>query len=165
MAFFTEGELAGLDLDWWATDMNGNIGHFTTDGVTPFPRQLKISSHHLLCDYFFETALVRGSADESLGWEKISGKVVKAHFPIKSVDIARKLLLSSYKFMGERGIFSYAGNMPNGRNHYFRLIVPSSPLMIDMLPQDIKNIVQEITFPVSFSQAHIITKDLITGKQ
>ncbi|MDR3196612.1 MAG: hypothetical protein LBU34_01980, partial [Planctomycetaceae bacterium] len=105
------------------------------------------------------------SAYESLEWEKISGKVVKAHFPIKSVDIARELLLSSYKFMGERGLFSYAGYMPNGRNHYFRLIVPSSPLTIDTLPQDIKNIVQEITFPVSFSQARIITKDLITGKQ
>jgi hypothetical protein len=165
MDFYTESELAGLDLDWWAMDMNGYIGHFTTAGMAPFPRQLKISSHHLLWDYFFEIALVRGSAYESSEWEKISGEVVKANFLIKSVDIARKLLLSSYKFMGERGMFSYAGDMPNGRNNYFRLIVPSSPLTIKMLPQDIKNIVQEITFPVSFSQARIITKDLITGKQ
>ncbi|MDR0603789.1 MAG: hypothetical protein LBG80_05740 [Bacteroidales bacterium] len=165
MDFFTESELACLDLDWWAMDMNGYIGHFTTAGVAPFPHQLKISSHHLLWNYFFETALVRGFAYESSEWEKISGEVVKAPFPMKSVDIARKLLLSSYQFMGERGMFSYAGYMPNGRNQYFRLIVPSSPLTIDMLPQDIKDIIQEITFPVSFSQARIITKYLITEKQ
>jgi hypothetical protein len=165
MEFYSAVDLACMDLDWWATDTDGCVGHFATWGYAPVPSHLRVVSDELLSDYFQNIAPIFGTAIESENWEIMTGKIITTYFKSQTIEDVRNSFLQSFRFMSQRGMFSYSGNMPNGWNHYYRLTVPSSPLTIDMLPKDIKNIVQEITFPVSFSQAHIITKDLIIGKQ
>jgi hypothetical protein len=134
-------------------------------GYAPVPSHLRVILNELLSDYFQNTAQILGTAIESENWEIMTGKIITDSSQFHTIEDVRNCFLWSFRFMSERGMFSYSGNMPNGWNHYYRLTVPSSPLMIDMLPKDIKNAIQGITFPVSFSQAHIITKDLIAGQQ
>src|SRR4051812_29683494 len=102
MARISETDEAVTNLDWFAVDSSGAIGHFTTSGVGAIPESVQESLERcqLLDDFFRQNLQPRCRAiyDERI--------FVHVRLPSQS-EVARQDYLSGFLEMGERGLFSF----------------------------------------------------------
>jgi hypothetical protein len=154
MTVIDSTEAATRDWDWFASDPDGAIGHFTTAGIRPLPKTVKQDRDAALrlIKYFFEEAAravphkVRPEAErDSGGWRDES---------------VRSRYLKDFVKMASAGLFSY--NTPvSGRNtNYFLVAFPEQPLRADQLPPEIRDLVARTKSPYLFAKtAYISDRD------
>jgi hypothetical protein len=123
-----------LDLDWFALDVDGAVGHFATAGAGALPEPL-LSMTKQDFDFiqnYFETLFVQSTG------------------------------LKSYLDAARIGLFEFdalrAECRPVG---YFRVSLPSVPLLITKLPPDIAGMLSKTVLPVSFRRTEKIPLELI----
>jgi hypothetical protein len=123
----------GVDLDWFAIDGYGFVGHFATGGFGPVPTSVEKNALDVITEYFRTRALICSEVVESPGWEQA------ADVPVSDVR-RRELYLRDYSFFAARGLFSYStpGNW-EAPLHYFRVTMPEPPLRVSELPLEIRD--------------------------
>lgn len=88
-------EVFGMDWDWFASDIDGNTGHFTTAGMRPESMRRDKEGLDRLADYFQRHALVRGKPLLTPGLEKDRSAFKK------------RVNCSSFLEMASRVLYSY----------------------------------------------------------
>jgi hypothetical protein len=131
-------DLEGLDLAWFALDKMGQIAHFKTAGRGPVPKNLLKKDIDRLLQFFYEEAEKISDVLESQDWFR--------HARIKPRDKEKKVrYLSSFLKMAQRGLYSYDGPyFWDAPCLYFRIVIPKRPLLVNDLPDEIKNIMKKI---------------------
>lgn len=139
-----------FDWDWYAYDLQGNIGHFTTAGLRSFPRSVRQDREALKQLHEYLATLVtkaRVSIAAPAGVE--SGRSRDAR--------ARDKYLSSFVGAAEKGLFSYNTEIARGSEaKYYLVAKPENPIHIGSLPERIQTIVRRTQAPVSFVLAEYI---------
>jgi hypothetical protein len=132
MAGIGEDDEWCIDWDWYAVDVDGNIGHFTSAGLRLLPRSVKADEQRArsLIDFF------SGLADTT---------VPRVCIPINEQprsfgsEAGRSRYLKSFAEMGSKGLFSFDTQMLHGRDaKYFKVAVPVMPLRLEQLPADVQ---------------------------
>src|SRR5271166_5510148 len=127
----TEIEEETVDLDWFCIDDDGEIAHFASGGRGFLPPSVKESRANLdrLAAYFRRDLPPNGSGGEA--------KNLSAHKRFTSSK-QKTRYLDDYLLMGSRGLYSLTCIMGATRpTNYFLVIVPSNPLRVEDLPDDI----------------------------
>jgi hypothetical protein len=148
----------GRDWDWYASDKEGNIGHFTTAGLRRLPRVVKSNREAAeRVIRFFASELpdscgftIRSGAEaDAGGWSKPG---------------TRERFLRSFIEMARKGAFSYNTEMVHGHGaKYYLVAQPECPLRLAHLPSEIRNILSRLQAPLAFSRAeYILEADTLT---
>lgn len=157
-----EHELRGNDVDWFGVDHENHIGHFTTGGFGPIPRQA-LESFNSVAEFrvvlrYFEDMPATCQALESQNWRS------KSHDRLDmSNERAVRLYLSDYVAMASKGIYSYDADVnARGPVPYFRIAMPVNPLNVGSLPPEISLQLKKISLPnVAFAdRLEIVAADL-----
>lgn len=126
------------DLDWFAVDQNGFLGHFATGVFGGVPESILESKEELqeIEDYF------RNQAPKTKGYTFHPKWSANAGVDPKD-SRAVNLYLNDFKLMASCGLYSYdayeAGPRPSS---YFLVASPDLPLSIDELPGNIRQIIE-----------------------
>jgi hypothetical protein len=141
-----------IDWDWYACDLRGCIGHFTSAGLRLLPRTVKADRDRAEKLIRFFTGLDRASAyvvrdgveADAGGWES---------------SARREQYLKSFVATGSRGLFSYDTQMLHSRSASYYLVVrPERPLTIDELPLEVQSLIQITRMPLVFADSPYITE-------
>lgn len=133
MARIDESEEFGRDWDWFAVDLDGNIGHFTIAGLRALPETIlrDQDAAERLIRYFDERATttgfsVRATAEvDSGGW----GTGGQERF------------IRSFAEMSSKGLFSFNTEMIHGPDARYHLVTrPDHPLRIEDVPDEIQKV-------------------------
>lgn len=138
------------DWDWYAVDLEGSVGHFTSAGQRALPKSVKLDREMAIqsSQYFFELAPILGGwsireqAEADCGGWKKQGK---------------DRYIKDFALMASKGLFSFdteITNDPNGR--YFLVAIPDRNLRISDLPLDIQRFVAQTRAPLRFAENHYI---------
>lgn len=138
------------DWDWFAVDAEGRIGHFTTAGMRSLPRTVKQDKEATLAliDYF-------GKAPKSIPY--VVRPEAKRDADGWPNDAARSWYLRDFIQMASAGLFSY-DTYTDGRSDYFLVAFPISPLRVDQLPLEIRDLVIRVKSPLAFSKSTYISE-------
>ena len=141
------------DWDWYASDKEGNIGHFTSAGLRALPRSVKQDrkAAERLTQYFFNEARdlcgysVRSAAEaDAGGW--------------KNPDAGDRFL-KSFVEMARKGAFSYNTEMVHGHEaRYYLVTKPKRPLRLGDLPPEVAKMVSKIRASLSFGIVEYISE-------
>jgi hypothetical protein len=140
------------DWDWFAVDASGAVGHFTTAGMRKLPSSVKADNEAALrlIDYFDQDAqkqfdyVVRVQAEIDAGTLK---------------DIRdRNWYLRSFVAMASAGLFSYDTDIEGRTTDYFLVAYPKSPLQVDQLPSEVREMVQRTRSKCLFSESPHISE-------
>ena len=141
-----------MDLDWFALDESGAIGHFTTAGIWPMPRSVAASKEDLerVQDFFWQKPpFTRVS---------VEAKVFSYADVNPADETAREWFVHDFVQMAARGLYSYncfLKEQPPAA--YYRVAVPNEPLRVDSLPLEIRDILRRTIMPgVSFARDELI---------
>ena len=141
------------DLDWFAPDKEGAIGHFTTGGFGVLPRSVASSKEDLerVSKYFNSLPPNRGAPILS----------AKAKEIIATKDEkARTAYLQDYLKAASRGLYSFnyqhIGRRPAP---YFLVAIPERPLYVTDLPLDIQEVLKRTILPNVFSAQPTVAVD------
>lgn len=146
MTCYTLDELTGLDLDWFALDSMGHVGHFASNGTDLVPLAViqRKKENELLGDYFYSLPHSKGAfstpSSDSNGWRQLLSKDNEVRY------------IAGFAEWAERGLFSYDCKRDKGDvfGPYFLIAVPSSPLSVGDLPHHIRRYVSVTRFPFAF---------------
>jgi hypothetical protein len=130
---FYEEDQQGLDLDWFAVDANGCVGHFTTAGRFLLPDSVASSKEdwERLRQYFRHDA----PTDRSARMCPELPRIMKWRD-----EAARERYMRDFLAMASRGLFSYdAADLSADKESYIRVALPDIPLNISELPSDIQS--------------------------
>ncbi len=146
---YTDGELAALDLDWFAVDKDGFIAHFATAGGSlPASVADHKENHERIIKYFRLIPATRriGKPDTEFG----------LHVVLDDAQ-ARSRYLEDFRSMGMRGLYSYdAAPLTNG--HVFvRIYSPEAPLRRSELPPEIAMILSRTSIALRFADHPILS--------
>lgn len=140
------------DLDWFAVDQDGRLGHFATAGFRLLPPAVAANKENwqALCNYFNQLPAVRGY--------RISPELDKQIAPSKASD---EKYLSSFAEMSARGLYSYdTFDYTRHERPYFRVTIPEVELKLEDLPPEIASILRELQFnDLSFIDACVIADE------
>jgi hypothetical protein len=143
------------DLDWFAIDKEGAVGHFTTGGFGVLPRPAASSYGDLkkLLGFFRETLAPATTASISNN--------LQSHKQFNN-DSAKSRYLHDSIAMASRGLFSFDccyGNRPTG---YFKVTLPSKPLHFSSLPVEIQQILKRtVLSEISFKDVDEINEEYL----
>ncbi|QDV29869.1 hypothetical protein Spb1_17880 [Planctopirus ephydatiae] len=140
MAEISDIEEECEDLDWYAVDESGYIGHFATGGRGFLPRSVKNSSENRLTLHSFFVEL-----------------------PVSCAGIHNDAAGNNEFFlaMSGRGLYSYDYSPGKGRNlGYSRNCIPTSPLKVEVCPEEIQAILKHTISYVLFSQAENVSPQM-----
>jgi hypothetical protein len=125
------------DLDWYAIDIDGQVGQFSTAGFGPVP-----------------SAVFRSYLAYIDAIEHVKSLPIRCKYTL----LRKYPITASWELAAQRGLFGYdwdssrAGwydsNLP-----YELVTLPLRPLMVDELPSEVADWVSQIRFPVSFGGA------------
>jgi hypothetical protein len=161
MDYITWDIAQNLDLDWWAIDLNGCVGHFASGG-DPIPKGLRISIQKQLDVFFYEQVPIIADSLESPDWEISSGISLSENtWSFKTLDERRTAFFRSYAFMGARGMYSYTVRPGDSKGNYYRVIIPSTLLYVQNIPEEFQQYLSTFKFDVRFSESPIISFDQI----
>jgi hypothetical protein len=130
------------DLDWFALDREGAIGHFTTGGAGFLPRSVAASAEDLraVTRYFHHTAPILG---HPIVHPQARHRVRLFPSSDQDAEAACTTYLRDYAAAASRGLYSFdseqTGQRPTG---YFRVASPSRPLVAEALPREIRDILE-----------------------
>ena len=135
------------DIDWFALDSEGFVGHFTTGGRGALPRSIASSAEDLkrVTDYFSKQISANTSSVISSG--------VELHVSLRD-EAQRARYLEDFKRMACRGLFSFdflqTSKRPTG---YFLVAKPLIPLHVGGIREDIRQVLERTVFErIAFRQ-------------
>ena len=138
-------EESDRDWDWYASDPDAMVGHFTTAGIRGLPRTVRQDREAAfrLIHYFDVEApksaayVVRPEVEMDVGgWKDAK---------------ARSWYLSSFEDMASKGLFSY-DTFLSGPDEYHLVAFAQVPLHISELPPDIRELVKRTKSPHRFAK-------------
>jgi hypothetical protein len=143
------------DLDWFALDEEGTIGHFATGGSGKLPRSVAASRDNMnMLTEFFRTHFANFTTP-------IINPKLGLHVSLKDED-AKEKYLQDYLNMASRGLYSYdcllTGKKPTG---YFLVAQPTTPLQLTLLPREIRSLLEMTVLQASFRKSDEITVGMI----
>ena len=141
------------DLDWFAVDGEGAVGHFTTAGAVPLPRCAARSKENL------ERLVTHFLAREACTAAVIDPDALANAGMLDSDAASRDWFFGDFLAMARRGLYSYNVFMrtPPAAG-YYRVAVPSVPLHVDQLPAEIRALLGEVRFEtLSFGCDTLVT--------
>lgn len=166
MTYYTYSEAQTLDLDWWAVDVDGKVASFATSGFARFPGKVTITEYDRLLDYFKNEAPIISETQESPDWRNLYGYIPEEDVtPLMPLEKRLYYFFREMKFMGERGMYVYDTN--SSSNHwstYFRILIPTNPLLFQNLPEDIQTILDKIRIPISFDKELMVLDEWISER-
>lgn len=125
----SDTDLVVFDLDWFAVDSEGYVGHFATGGQGGVPTSVRSSKPRLdrLVTYFKTVAPSTGR-----------GCLAATIQEYKNAD-PNKLNLSLFFHMASRGLYSFDVILGQPRPCPYTIIArPESPIQVADLPQEIQ---------------------------
>lgn len=140
------------DWDWFAVDASGAVGHFTTAGMRKLPSSVKADNEAALrlIEYFDQEA------------PKRFGYVLQVQAEIDAgalKDIRdRDWYIRSFVAMASAGLFSYDTNTEGPSTDYFLVAYPKSPLQVDQLPSEVRDLVRRTKSTYLFSKSPHISE-------
>ena len=151
---FTAVELFTLDIDWFASDSEGNIGHFTSVGTPLIPEKVVVSKD------ITETVFTYIENLPQLTGEFTLSKHLQRWRTFSNEKQYQRYILASSEF-AERGCFSFDCRAvhPKYPGPYFVVAIPSVPLKLNALPKEIAECIQLLTFPFPFDESTVIGLD------
>src|SRR6266852_5311883 len=130
----TKSEQEATDFDWFGTDDDGHVGHFTTAGFKYLPKSVSSSAEDLLyiTDYFDHVAPIEGThtVDPEINKEW-NGEEQEARY------------LESFAAMADRGLYSYdIDTYVRPGLAYCRVAIPLNPIMLNDMPDKVRKIIE-----------------------
>ena len=152
MSEITTIDEATRDWDWFAVDASGAVGHFTTAGMRQLPSTVKTDNEAALrlIGYFDQDApkqfdyVVRLQSEIAAGTLKDIGD--------------HDWYLRSFIAMASAGLFSYDTHTEGRTTDYFLVAYPKSPLQVDQLPLEVRDLVQRTRSTCLFSESPHISE-------
>jgi hypothetical protein len=155
MDSFTEIEQEVSDLDWYAVDEKGRIGHFATGGGILLPIRISESKTILekLNSYFNQLPALQ--KDGFIICPEVKSRLDNRMVP----NFFR--YVESFAQMSAKGLYSY-DNPPHLRERqYLRVTLPKVALRLNDLPEDVKTILQGLKLTdIDYSSDSVITKQI-----
>lgn len=155
MVAFTQLEQYYSDLDWFAVDKDGKIGHFTTGGNKLLPPTIAKSKEtwRKLLNYFEKIELIH-DVEKSPDLDKHLSQI-----SFKSLD----KFLESYKLMSSKGLYSFNCYPSNfDKRPYFLVTIPKVELTFEKLPNEIRLILQKQRLnDISFDKTYLIQEEVL----
>jgi hypothetical protein len=132
-----EIEQDGTDFDWFAVDEEGSVAHFATVGFKRLPATISCSAEDLtvVTDYFLNRAPVvsEHQINQDIGRNRDDWKG----------EAAEGRYLKSFVEMADRGLYSYdIETYVNPATAYFCVAVPTRPVSIEHLPENVRIILK-----------------------
>lgn len=157
--------LAHLDLDWFAVDCLGNLGHFTSNATIVVPLAVKAGIESKderglwrdLADRMFELPVKPGSSTVHLYAEEWQPELKLAE------ESKRDAYYGASTEWSDRGFFSFDCVRELGGDPYFLVSSPSNPLCIADIPSNDRLLIEAHRFSFEFSSCESIAADLILG--
>lgn len=145
MPSIDQSEEFDRDWDWFALDLNGHIGHFTTAGLRQLPETVRADREAAvkLVQYFQATSqatecIVREEAESDAGGWGENGM---------------ERYVRSFADMSRRGLFSYDTQMFHGSSACYYLVTkPAEPLTVKAIPQEIRTLLERTRASLRFDQ-------------
>jgi hypothetical protein len=140
------------DWDWFAVDASVAVGHFTTAGMRKLPSSVKADNEAALrlIDYFDQDAQKRFDCVVRVQAEIDAGTLK---------DIRdRNGYLRSFVAMASAGLFSYDTDTEGRTTDYFLVAYPKSPLQVDQLPSEVRDLVRRTKSTCLFSKSPHISE-------
>ncbi|HAW32054.1 MAG TPA: hypothetical protein DCY03_28780 [Planctomycetaceae bacterium] len=145
------------DLDWFAVDQNGLLGHFATGRFGGVPKSILESKESLqeIEDYFRKHVPKTKHCTIHPKWSDNADIDPKDS---RSVN----MYLNDFKQMASCGLYSYdAYNTGPRPSSYFLVAFPDMPLSIKDLPDNIRQMIERTPLPdVSFR----FTSEIVSNK-
>lgn len=141
----------GIDIDWFASDLAGCVGYFTTGGHGPVPVNVAGANRDRITVFrYFRTASPQCQS-------------------IRVFDVSRKRLtrgadgfFESYEIMSNLGLYGYQFGCDLSESGSYNLLTqPTHPIVLSDLPNDISSMLKSFALPVIFSECALIGIDLI----
>ncbi len=152
MTTITLNEQLDRDWDWYASDREGMIGHFTTAGMRRLPKTIEQDRDTALrlIHYFdieapksFSYVVRAGVEVDAGGWRDES---------------VRRRYLASFVDMASAGLFSY-NTFLSGPGKYYLVAFPEKPIHIDQLPLEIRDLAIRTQSPYPFAKTTYISEE------
>lgn len=155
--------LAHLDLDWFAVDRLGYLGHFMSNATTAVPSAIR-DGVEMRCERDFwrdladrmfdlpvkaDSSIVHSYAKEWQPYLQIAGKSKREAYYAASTE------------WSERGFFSFNCVRKLGGDPYFLVSSPSHPLASTDLETEDRMLVEKHRFNFEFSECQTISVDAI----
>jgi hypothetical protein len=148
-----------LDLDWFALDAHGLVGHFAAGGMGVLPRSVATSAEDLktVTDFFRKQV--------SPVTSPIVNPALGSYIELVDAE-SRVRYLQDYTDMASRGLFSFdflqTRKRPGG---YFQVAHPAKALNFLTLPEQIRDILQKTVLDrVSFGTSNELAVDEIENR-
>lgn len=115
-------DIVGLDIDWFAVDVEGKIAHFATGGAGFLPPETRADLQ--AADAAFDALFAAGETTSTI--------IIEENLPDFSSDHERSQYLASFENMAKRGYFSYDVADPSAQgSHYVLVAVPIKPALLE----------------------------------
>ena len=136
-----EEEEDRLDLDWFALDAQGSVGHFTTGGCGALPRSAAASRDDLTAVRHYVLSLPEIGAG-LLNEDWLRGLRLTGTVP--SAPVAPRETFREWTAIAARGLYSfdYIEDLRRRPRPYRVVARPEVPLKADELPPEIRAIVE-----------------------
>lgn len=140
-------ETEGLDLDWFAVDHQGYVGHIASMGGD-LPLQLSINDCETLSAYFWSQPLTS---------QIISSEQIDKWMSFKDGE-EKKRYLDSFSPFAQRGLFSFDRILYS--TQYCLVSSPTKPIKVYDLPESIQLFLTKVKQPNSlFKTVNILSLD------
>ena len=138
---YTEIDLQIEDIMWFGIDLNGYIFSCTTGGTANVPEFVCKSKEQteFLADHFIEKQ------------EKTTGEILEMPY----ID---NPLMNDAVLLAQKGVFVFDAVSDNSEHNreYVKIASPKTPIQYNLLPDEIKKLLQEHTVPVDAAKEKYI---------
>ncbi|WP_239375164.1 hypothetical protein [Snodgrassella gandavensis] len=127
----------GWDLDWYAVFNNNYIAHFTSDGTSAVPEEIRTSkiNYDKIFDYFDNLKI---NSEVDIIENNLPDFTLLNEFFFKNIKDRREGYLRLFVETASKSLFSYNINFET--NAYFLVAKPVIPLTLLELPLNVRNI-------------------------
>lgn len=157
--------LALLDLDWFAVDCLGKVGHFTSNGTLVVPPGMKES-----VELMGEQGVWQDLANRMMDLPEKTGSSI-VHSYVEEWEPELKLAEQSKRDMyfgastewSDRGFFSFDCARELDGDPYFLVSSPLHPLSIEDVGSNDRVLIETHRFSFEFASCESIAADLVLG--
>ena len=155
MSKFTRVDLTTEDLDWFALDSLGFVGHFTSNGTLAVPVEVASSREDLesAFQWFERRPRIPGTSDLS--------RNVTRWVPYLNVASPerREIYIDASAEWSDRGLYSFNVDNRDGApsTPYYNVTRPHNPLSVTALPRELQVYLESMRLPVVFSEVDTVT--------
>jgi hypothetical protein len=155
---FDEDEQWTKDLSWFAVDIAGKIGHFTTGGEKLLPP--KVAKNKQLWEKINEYFNSLSSLEEE---NYLVCSDLSHHRKDCPITDLYGYIKPSAK-MTEKGLYSYDSPPLLWERPYIRVTIPKKELTLEDLPEEIKHFMEGLRlYEISFAETSLIPEVLVNN--